>query len=172
MKKGFTFIAGFLVGVVVIYMWGQLFNKDDAPEVVMDVNIETLSGDIVPTEEQDTRAGEATVDIPTPATSSIIVGEQVPGSTVNINLVSLPSDGWVVVHEVSGGVIVNALGAARRDAGSHEDVKVHLLRGTVSGGHYAVVLYTDNGDKEFSLVTDTPINDSNGGYLMTSFSIE
>jgi len=68
--------------------------------------------------------------------------------------------------------MANALGAVRRDSGVSADVLVRLLRATVSGGTYAVVLYNDNGDRQFNLSQDFPLKDAEGKYVMSTFSAE
>ena len=77
--------------------------------------------------------------------------------------------GWAVVHEVENGHVLNALGATRLDSGAHSDVQVELLRGTEPGGRYAVILYSDNGDKQFEVHADLTVIDTAGNPVMQSF---
>ncbi len=103
----------------------------------------------------------------------ISVTDQSAGLTVIVERVDMrdfDSGGWVVVHEIKNDRIANALGASRRDAGEYENVEVKLLRGTVSGGEYAVILYNDNGDRKFDLNKDFPVRTENGEYIMSTFS--
>jgi hypothetical protein len=55
------------------------------------------------------------------------------------------------------------------DGGAHTDVSVELLRATEPGGSYAVILYTDNGNKEFEIRGDLPVIDTVGNPVMQSF---
>jgi len=86
------------------------------------------------------------------------VADQSSGKAVLVKEVRLSELGWVAVHEVQGGETMgNVLGAARLEAGDHYNIVVNLLRGTEPNKQYAVILYTDNGNKEFDLRGDLPI---------------
>ena len=103
----------------------------------------------------------------------VTVENQTAGYTVTVAHADLAADGWVAVHEVlDGDVIGNILGAARRDTGSYDSVVVDLLRSTEAGKSYAVVLYKDNGNKEFDLTADLPLTDVSGNPIVTRFSVD
>ncbi len=158
MKKVFTFIAGFIVGILFVYIWGQIFTpKAEAPTV-----------DILTTEQAQDDNSESQVTDKSTATPITVV-DQNAGDVVRIALANMPQRGWLVVHEIKGGVIANALGASLRDKGEQKDIDVYLLRPTVSGGEYAVVLYDDNGDRQFSLATDAVVKDASGNFIMNKF---
>ncbi len=105
-------------------------------------------------------------------TPLIRVRDQAAGPSVLIEAVGLPRAGWVVVHEMIGSHIGNALGAARRDAGVHSLVSVELLRNTATTSPYAVILYEDDGDREFELRTDLPILAAEGDPLIAMFTTQ
>lgn len=94
---------------------------------------------------------------------------QPSGSQVIVQNVALEVPGWLVIHEVTDGLIGNALGAARRDAGSHDNVSIDLLRETMPGQTYALILYRDNGNKTFEIHGDMPMVDTSGVPLVTTF---
>ncbi len=173
MKSIVTFIAGFVVGTVLLYGWGQLFNKQDTADSLKAAtqDVEQFEVDAGASVEVEADNAED-VTIGASSTEAIIVESQPASDTVSLNMVNLQageSGGWVVIHEIKDGMMANALGAARRDSGEYADIKVYLLRSTVQGGTYAVVLYNDNGDKQFSIKTDNPLTDSNGKYVMSTF---
>jgi hypothetical protein len=62
----------------------------------------------------------------------------------------------------------NILGAKKVGAGAHENVVVELLRPTVVGSKYYVVLFRDNGDGAFNHKTDTLI-ESDGSVVVSTF---
>ena len=101
--------------------------------------------------------------------ATLAIATQAPGMTVSVSHVALSSAGWVVVHEIDGGHVLNALGARRLDAGVHADVAVELLRMTDPGRTYAIILYADNGNKEFEIRGDLPMIDAGGNPLMQAF---
>jgi hypothetical protein len=86
--------------------------------------------------------------------SPIAVSNQHAGQTVFVKNVSLAHDGWIAVREIIDGELGSVLGAQYLSEGKSSDVNVELLRETVSGKKYAVVLYRDNGDHIFSTKSD------------------
>ncbi len=168
-KKVGVFIAGFMVGIIVLYTWGQIFNKDADIDMILagedDINIITASDVIIQDKEMvDTTETQIQNEM-------IVVANQSAGNSVIVNSVKLDtgsSGGWVVVHEVNNGVMANALGAVRRDPGIHSNIEVKLLRATLPGGTYAVVLYSDNNDRIFNMATDTPLKNGED-YIMSTF---
>lgn len=158
---GSSFMVGFTVGVLALLLLvvmmgrGILYNSDggreQGPRESGTSNIET---NLVVAETNG-----ATVSVAT----------QAAGTSTMVALVVLDAVGWAVVHEVESGHILNALGAARLDTGEHANVVVELLRGTEPGREYAVVLYVDNGNKEFELRGDLPMIDAGGNPIMQTF---
>ncbi|HEY9582806.1 MAG TPA: hypothetical protein VJK09_00640 [Candidatus Paceibacterota bacterium] len=106
-----------------------------------------------------------------PTKSAVKVSNQLAGSMVKIDNVSLAFDGWVVIHEDRDGTPGNALGAQRFDKGSYAGGQVELARGTVTGGKYYAMLHVDDGDKMFDLKTDLPAT-QDGTMVMAVFSAQ
>lgn len=101
----------------------------------------------------------------------LTIVDQPAGYAVIVAHLELPKSGWVAVHEVlPGDIIGNVLGAVRRDTGSYDAVVVDLLRATESGSSYAVVLYADNGNKEFDIRADIPITREDGTPIVERFA--
>ncbi len=180
-KEIVTFVAGFVVGVVVLYGLGQLLSNNQDNQCSIKNFIKNIGQfDLDTTAEikvvDDTIKEEVStaVDVSTDiiSTDMISVDTQTAGNTVLVRKVNLQAGekgGWIAVHEISDGVVVNALGAARRESGEYVDTVVYLLRNTIKGGTYAIVLYSDDGDKQFNMKTDTPLTDDNGKYIMSIF---
>ena len=157
MKKGTVFVAGFVVGMLFIYIWSHIFTpKVEAPAI-----------DTITEEVQDTKTGEGTTTGTT--TTPITVTDQTAGDVVRVAVANMPKLGWLAVHEIKDGVIANALGASLRDKGEQKDINIYLLRPTVKGGEYAVVLYDDNGDRQFSLTSDSVATMPDGSFIMSKF---
>lgn len=97
---------------------------------------------------------------------AVSVGDQPAGSFVIVESVTIPQIGWVAVRDSGGRV----LGAARVEAGTHQAVQVELLRNTVSGEMYQVLVYVDDGDKSFDLHKDTLVMSSDGAVSGAMFS--
>ncbi len=97
------------------------------------------------------------------ASGAVSVADQAAGDSVLIESVTVPPPGvWAVVHEYDGAERGNALGAERVH-GPVSHVVVPLLRSTVPGMTYAVVLYRDNGDGVFNLADDSVYVDFDTG---------
>ena len=170
--------AGVLIVIVILFLLGvtnvvPALNFYGTGDIVQDENessdIDTSAetGNGSTNEVGEGLLGELAVGVE--ADASARVTAQPAGMSVAVTEVQLPQDGWVVVHEVLSGHVANALGAARREAGVHETVTVNLLRGTVAGGEYVVVLYADNGNGEFELRADQPIVNPDGDPIIVSF---
>ncbi len=99
----------------------------------------------------------------------IKVSDQKAGKEVNVAYANAEFPFWLVVHAEKDGKIWNALGARRKEAGEHTGVVVPLLASTKSGSRYWVVLYKDNGDKNFDLKTDFPVKKTDGSFIMVDF---
>lgn len=97
---------------------------------------------------------------------AVSVGDQPAGSFVIVESVAVPQMGWVAVRDSSGRV----LGAARVEAGTHSAVQVELLRNTVAGEMYQVLVYVDDGDRSFDLHKDTLVMNADGAVSGAIFS--
>ncbi len=147
---------------------------------------ETLSQ--APTEENtsiiDTKSflegGVAQTDsiiLITEGKNSFVVADQPSGDVVIVSMISLETSGWVAVHEeiktnIDGEskiVLGNILGASRFNAGQYFGEKIGLLRGTIEGQTYVVVLHADNGDSYFDYTKELPMKNLSGDLFTTEF---
>ena len=96
---------------------------------------------------------------------AVTVRDQAAGTSVSVASVTLNEMGWVAIRDENGRV----LGAARFEAGTWNDVAVPLLRATAAGSSYQVLLYVDDGDREYDLHKDILIMGANGGVAGTTF---
>jgi len=177
-KTVLSLLGGFIVGILIIWGWNTYSERTSARDIsattTTPTNLIADTGDTSDS-ELDTTAIEETstiinTDVVTAVESSHIgVRDQAFGSMVNVASVTLETDGWIVVHEEQNGFIANALGAKRRDAGQHSNLMIPLLRDTVENSRYWIVLYTDDGDRQFNLQTDFPLRDSEETPITSSF---
>lgn len=159
-----AFLVGFVLGILVMWLitiTGTISPEERAVDETDSESIASLSTDDSLSENNGTTV--SAVD------NKITVREQLAGNGVALEFVSVTQSGWVVVHESKNGELGNALGARRFDAGSYTDTTVVLLRDTEVGNPYIVVLYNDNGDKEFTLGEDKPLLDSSGNRIDAIF---
>ncbi len=100
--------------------------------------------------------------------SMLHANSQAAGSSVTVETRDMPdADVWVAVQEMRSGELSNVLGAARV-LPNQEWVTVPLLRDTVAGVTYAVVLYRDDGDRSFDLYKDSIYVDFDSGDRVVS----
>lgn len=176
-KTILSFAGGFLIGALIIWAWSVILKQPrlDVPaETTAPSDMEAPNGDVsdgsgVIIGETITETNASTnTENDTPA--RILVSAQDAGATVLLDSLTLPLNGWAVVHEEQAGYIGNALGAVRKDVGTYNDVRVSLLRSTEPATRYWVVLYSDNGDRLFNLRDDFPIRDANSDPVLNAFT--
>jgi hypothetical protein len=158
-------IIGLLAGFFVGRVWKEKYGNDidEKNEKIENVlSEETNDVSLANTKKEAVSSGSGT--------SRISVENQGAGATTSVSKVVFGAPGWVVVRENNGGEMGNILGALWLPVGNHENAVVELLRGTVSGKSYFVVLYNDNGDKKFNKEVDFPII-SDGKTLLGTFSV-
>lgn len=95
--------------------------------------------------------GESTTTQPT---SSFMAADQTAGMSVMVSGIQVAGDSWVAVREADGSRV---LGAALVTAGT-KSATVELLRATVAGKSYEVVIYTDDGDRAFDMKKDALVS--------------
>ncbi len=96
----------------------------------------------------------------------VSVSDQSAGMNVTVTSVSFSQAGWVAVRDSNGYI----LGAAWFPTGAMSDGSIPLLRATVAGEHYQVLMYADDGDKAFDFHIDTLITNSDGSVAGTTFT--
>ncbi|HBV01708.1 MAG TPA: hypothetical protein DEF00_05015 [Candidatus Taylorbacteria bacterium] len=87
----------------------------------------------------------------------LIVKDQPASDRVEIENLDAMEILWVAVREEKDGVLGNILGAQKVLVGDGQKVIVELLRPTVSGGAYRVVLHSDAGDPAFNYREDVAL---------------
>jgi hypothetical protein len=99
------------------------------------------------------------------ADAAVLVSDQAAGNTVTVASVETSESTWVAIREGVNGGMGNILGASRIDAGASNNIVVDLLRPTMAGNDYYVVLFNDNGDRMFDHKIDMPL--SSDGVIIT-----
>lgn len=101
---------------------------------------------------------------------TIIAENQPAGDRVILSRLMLPLRLWVVVYEDVEGERGSILGAGRFPAGHHTDMKIELLRSTVSNGTYHIVVHGNDSDDAFEWETDDLPLLVNGAEISTTFT--
>lgn len=150
-------LVGFIIGAAAIWVWTV---STAVPQTGMEAKTDVVAAvDNATDSETETEMPTKTITevVPeSPAVSParsmsnsdlITVAAQKAGMSVKAH-VTFEAPGWVAVHEENAGGIGNVLGANWLPSGE-QDVTVDLLRATVAGMTYHVVLYNDDGDRQF-----------------------
>ncbi len=120
----------------------------------------------VPSAGNNTPSGAVATPMTTVSGEAVSVDDQPAGSFVSVGSVTLSQVGWAAVRDSGGHV----LGAARLEPGTNTGVQIPLLRNTVSGERYQVLVYIDDGDKQFDLHKDILVTNSDGSIAGAIFT--
>lgn len=100
--------------------------------------------------------------------SAVSAATQKAGKKV-LAFASLDRQGWVAVHDYKNGVIGKILGA-KHFGPATSAVEVPLMRATLAGYTYVVMLHADDGDfTDFVPRTDLPLLGADGKMIMAEF---
>jgi len=162
-KTVVSFVVGLLVGGLLV--WSFSPTKGISPTVINDGNKEvTIPTDIAtPKEEVTTTEKQVTA----PKAIALPVGEgavkvtnQSAGHKVVLESATFPiKEGWIGVRDYNDDKLGGLLGVARfSEAQGLVPTSIVLQRATEVGKNYALVFYTEDGDREFSLATDIQVD--------------
>jgi hypothetical protein len=170
-------IAG-LVALAVIIGGGWLIAREKAGSVSgkastsTAVTTQTDTSDTGSTENIKTGGDVTTPTVRTndmtasAAGETITVLDQPAGPNAIVAEVTLTKPSWVVIRDTRGW----ALGAAWFSE-SQKSIVVPLLRNTETGKTYEAVIYTDDGDKKFSLhASDMLVTGTAGAPVSSTFT--
>lgn len=150
-------IVAFVVGIIIGFLGTWLPMRESVDKVV----------DIDTDDEISETIGEIS-DVAPSGQNVILVRDQKAGINVEVELVTLESDSWVVIHEDNNGELGNALGARLFASGQNSGI-VKLLRGMEEGKEYYANIRKDDGDRAFDLTKDILLSDSKGNPVQVKF---
>ena len=163
-KTVVAFIAGLLIGGLLVWVFGgnsQMVEEpnddNDDDSAVIDTSKEKETN----TSPADSSDDAEVVSVPVLPTGdgAVTIVDQEAGDVVLIEGATFPTDeGWIGVRDYENGQMTGLLGVARfsKEQGLIP-TEVELLRSTQAGGEYAIVFYTESGDREFNLAEDTQL---------------
>ncbi|MFT5037157.1 MAG: hypothetical protein ACI9VM_000734 [Candidatus Azotimanducaceae bacterium] len=168
-KTVVAFIAGLLIGGLLVWVFGGTPEGAPVEEVVVDaVTSEQGDDETIVVEVDDSTP---VVAVPTPVAElpvgngAVSVADQDAGMSVSLGGATFPADeGWIGVREYVNEQLAGLLGVVRysKEQGLVPELIV-LQRGTESGDSYAVVFYSESGDRIFNLAEDVQV----GGVMDT-----
>ncbi len=151
------FLPGVVVGAAVVWL---AMSMSASPMIPVSLDADT-------TDPEPQAPSEAVVKTAPPTGVSVSANDQPAGRAVIVEKAMLTATSWIAIRDFADGKIGNILGAVRREAGASDDVIVDLLRATVPGSEYAVVVFTDDGDGKFDSKRDTPVMSGDEPYHVT-----
>ncbi len=166
-KTVVSFIAGLLIGGLLVWVFGGTPNEVTAPDETEETTQEESAVE-TSTEEvtESTQEEVAEVATLTVGSGAVQVSSQPAGTTVALESATFPSEeGWLAVRSYSNGQLGSILGAARfsKEQGL-VPTEVPLLVSTTAGRDYAVVFFSEDGDREFNLANDVQVGDIAGTF--------
>lgn len=170
-KTVVAFVAGLLVGGLLVWVFGGAPESTDktTKEIMLDEESSEQTEISESTEGEATETPEAS-DVPPVAelpigNAAATVNNQPAGLTVSLEGATFPSDeGWIGVRDYVDGQLAGLLGVVRysKEQGLVPE-EIILQRATVAGNTYAVVFYSESGDRVFNLADDVQV----GGVMET-----
>jgi hypothetical protein len=169
-----AFIVGLLIGGMLVWAFSgpsadapaSMSPADEASEDVTGTNndsdAESETSDV--TDSMGDKGGSAEVVTPAPTLEvgdgAIRVSDQPASRSVAIDSAVYPvSEGWVGVREYNNEQLGYILGVVRfSESQGLVPTEIVLQRSTTPGNTYAVVVYTEDGDFDFSLAGDVQID--------------
>ncbi len=169
-KTVVSFVSGLLIGGLLVWAFSGSPKEDKSVEPGTEA---TTAGEVTDaTSNENTATGDQAID--TDAGSSMVVGDgsltvmdQPAGTSVALESATFPTDeGWVAVRSYVDGNLGSILGAARysKEQGL-VPTSVALLVPTLAGREYAVVFFSEDGNRDFNLDGDAQIESG-----MTTFT--
>lgn len=174
-KTVVAFVAGLLIGGLLVWVFSDT-SGEPAPDLtdgepVADEIIDgddngdngQTAGDNTSSNSEGNTPNETATPQPTMEVGdgSVKVQDQPASSFIELDSVTFPTDeGWIGVRSYQNDQLGSLLGVVRysKEQGLIPD-GIQLQVSTSPGRNYAVVFYTESGDREFSLADDVQIDE-------------
>ncbi len=164
-KTVVAFVVGLLIGGLLVWAFSapdeQPRDNDREDERTEEAADDNNDDDEATTENETTPTGTTT---PAPTLSvgegNVALADTAAGTRVALGDVTYPvEEGWIGVRNYQDGRLGYLLGVVRfsEEQGLVPD-EIVLQTPTRAGAQYAVVMYTDDGDRQFNLAADTQID--------------
>ncbi|MBP9842468.1 MAG: hypothetical protein KBC62_00530 [Candidatus Pacebacteria bacterium] len=158
-----AFIVGLLIGGMLVWAFS-------GPEVTAPTNDETTdeSSSEVASDDKTDEAKDSAEDEREPVAAptlkvgdgSVVVADQEASAKIALESATYPvSEGWIGVREYNNDQLGYILGVVRfSESQGLVPNEIVLQRSTTAGKQYAVVIYTEDGDRQFNLANDVQID--------------
>lgn len=159
-----SFVVGLLIGGLLV--WAFSGNKTEAPvnTVGDDAEEVTLDEEAEVTEAENGSEATDSANNTTPAMEvgegEVVVLDQPASARIALESVTFPiAEGWIGVRDFANETLGPILGVVRfsQEQGLVPETII-LQYPTQAGREYAVVFFTEDGDRQFNLATDVQID--------------
>lgn len=169
-KTVVSFVVGLLIGGLLVWAFSGPTDGKKATEIKEKDSSEKVEEGNMDKEEASKEEGNGEepakpAELPTKATlpvgeGKITVEGQPAGLSVSLAGATYPvSEGWVGVRDYQNDQLGGLLGVVRfSEEQGLVPSEIVLQRATTAGNEYAVVVYQENGDREFNLAEDVQID--------------
>jgi hypothetical protein len=157
-----SFIVGLLIGGLLVWAFSgpsvEAPKKDTKNDT--DKTEEVEVSDDESTNEENTTSTEVSTPTLSIGEGKVTVGDQTASNFVTLASATYPvAEGWIGVRDYSDGRLGGLLGVARfSEEQGLVPTGIPLQRATISGKEYAVVVYTESGDRKFNLAEDKQLD--------------
>jgi hypothetical protein len=159
-----AFVVGLLIGGLLVWAFNgpsadAPANSDDESSVEQNSNEQEEENEEEPSEGAGNDDSESAPVLQV-GDGKINVDDQPAGRTVQLESAVYPvSEGWVGVRDYNNDQLGMILGVVRfSESQGLVPTEIVLQRPTTAGNRYAIVVYTENGDFQFSLANDVQID--------------
>lgn len=163
-KTVISFISGLLIGGLLVWAFGGSPEGKKSTTPTGNETETAVTESATSTAGAETTTSTETTDNETKpemtvGEGAIKVANQPAGMSVKLDGATYPADeGWIAVRSYTDGKMSNILGAARfsKTQGLVPE-QVELLTPTVAGREYAVVFFSEDGNRTFNLSGDVQL---------------
>lgn len=159
-KTVVSFVVGLLIGGLLVWAFSGSDNDKPKPADKEEDTVETAtSTNKDELTETEPTASSAVATLPV-GEGKVSVGENASGKTVALDSATFPTkEGWVGVRNYDDGQLGMLLGVARfSEVQGLVPTEIQLLTPTIAGRQYAIVFYSESGDRIFNLAEDVQID--------------
>lgn len=161
-KTVVSFIVGLLIGGLLV--WAFSGNPTEAPtpdtnETATTTVEEEAAAEPTAASEEETEANTATPSM-TVGEGAVMVNDQTASTRIVLDSVTFPiAEGWVGVRDYTNETLGPILGVVRfSESQGLVPQAIQLQYATRPGREYAVVFFSEDGDRQFNLATDVQID--------------
>ena len=171
-KTVIAFVSGLLIGGLLVWAFSSGAEKKEMPAetsaatssaAAVSSSTESTTGTTATPNETNTTTDTTTNNTGgdmVVGTGNVKVADQKAGTSVALESATFPVDeGWIAVRSYQNDQLGSILGAARfSKTQGLIPTKIPLLASTVAGHQYAVVFFSDDGNREFNLDGDKQLD--------------